>query len=121
MIKRLGVAYIHSPFGEKLAEWYSQTLGLPIEARFPGWTEFGMSAGSRFAIDHISFPSSVVQKQSIVLSFEVEDIQASVRTLVAKGVRFYPNVEKTVFDVGPALVATFEDPEGNWVQLHQRK
>jgi hypothetical protein len=44
-----------------------------------------------------------------------------VRALAAKGVRFYPSAEETIFDVGPSLVATFEDPDGNWVQLNQPK
>ncbi len=118
MIKQLSVAYLHSPHGRQLADWYSATLGIPITAEHPGWTEFKMKHGSRFAVDHTEFPRSVVEKQPIVLSFEVEDIDAAVRELAEKGVRFYPSLEKTIFDVGPQLVATFIDPDGNFVQLN---
>lgn len=121
MIKGLSVAYLHSPHGEKLAEWYSKTLGLGVEKSFPGWTEFKMGSGSRFAVDTTSFPRSVVEKQAVVLSFEVDDLRKTVTELSARGVRFYPSAETTVFDVGPSLVATFEDPDGNWVQLNQPK
>jgi predicted enzyme related to lactoylglutathione lyase len=121
MIKGLSVAYIHSAHGEKLAEWYSKTLGLTVGASFTGWTEFKMASGSRFAVDHTSFPKSVVEKQAIVLSFVVEDIQKEVKDLAARGVKFYPSEKETIFDVGPSLVATFEDPDGNWVQLNQPK
>jgi len=121
MIKQLSVAYVHSPHGERLAEWYATTLGIPIAAEYPGWTEFHMARGSHFAVDHTTFPRSPVEKQAIVLSFEVEDIQAAVRELAEKGVRFWPSLEKTVFDVGPQLVATFIDPDGNFVQLNSPK
>lgn len=118
MIKQLSVAYMHSPHGDGLADWYSKTLGIPIAAQYPGWTEFSMPAGSRLAVDHTSFPRSAVEKQPIVLSFEVDDMQATVNELAAKGVRFYPSLADTIFDVGPQLVATFVDPDGNFVQLN---
>ena len=121
MIQGLSVAYIHSPNGGTLSEWYSKTLGLPVGASFPGWTEFKMASGSRFAIDGTEFPRSIVEKQPIMLSFLVDDIHRAVKELAARGVEFYPSAEKTVFDVGPALVATFADPDGNWMQLNQPK
>jgi catechol 2,3-dioxygenase-like lactoylglutathione lyase family enzyme len=121
MIQGLSVAYIHSAHGEQLADWYSKTLGLPVADRFPGWTEFKMGSGSRFAIDRTEFPRSVVEKQPVVLSFLVDDLPKTVQELAARGVRFHPSVEETIFDVGPSLVATFEDPDGNWVQLNQPK
>ena len=121
MIQGLSVASLHSPHGDKLAEGYSKTLGLPVQASFPGWTEFKMGSGSRFAVDQTAFPRSVVEKQPVMLSFLVDDLKSEVKALAAKGVRFYPSAEETVFDVGPSLVATFEDPDGNWVQLNQPK
>jgi predicted enzyme related to lactoylglutathione lyase len=80
-----------------------------------------MADGTRFAIDHIHFPSSVVQRQAVMISLRVDDIHSAVEAMAKKGVRFYPSKEKTIFDVGPTLVATFEDPEGNWLQLNQIK
>jgi catechol 2,3-dioxygenase-like lactoylglutathione lyase family enzyme len=121
VIQGLSVAYLHSAHGDRLAEWYTKTLGLPVQASFPGWTEFQLPSGSRFAVDQTSFPRSVVEKQPVMLSFLVDDLRAEVRALAAKGVRFYPSAEETIFDVGPSLVATFEDPDGNWVQLKQPK
>lgn len=118
MIKSLSVAYVHSPHGRELADWYSKTLGMEITAEYPGWTEFGMEQGSRFAVDHTSFPRSAVEKQAIVLSFEVDDIHAAVRELADRGVRFYPSRDDAIFDVGPQLVATFVDPDGNFAQLN---
>jgi hypothetical protein len=121
MIQGLSVAYLHSPHGDRLAEWYSKTLGLGVQTSFPGWTEFKRDAGSRFAVAQTAFPRSVVEKQPVMLSFLVDDLKAEVKALTAKGVNFYPSAEETIFDVGPSLVATFEDPDGNWVQLNQPK
>jgi catechol 2,3-dioxygenase-like lactoylglutathione lyase family enzyme len=122
MIDGIAVAFVHSPHGEGLAQWYSETLGLPVMASFPNWKEFKMADGSRFAVDVTTFPRSVVEKQAIMLAFSVKDIDAAVRDLTARGVRFYVGKDgNTVFDVGPARVATFMDPDGNWMQLSQRK
>ena len=122
MIKGIDVTYIHS-FNEQLADWYEKNLGLQKMERYPGWQEFKMPSGSRFGIDFIKYPSSTVQRQPIVISFLVDDIHKTVDELASKGVRFYPDNDKTktIFDVGPTLVATFEDPEGNFVQLSQQK
>jgi predicted enzyme related to lactoylglutathione lyase len=56
-----------------------------------------------------------------MISFRVDDIKAAVESFSANGVQFYPSKEESVFDVGPALVATFQDPDGNWLQLSQTK
>lgn len=122
MIKGISVAYIHTP-NKKLADWYSETLGLKKGYGDDTWQAFETSEGSKFALDFISYPSSTVQKQSVMISFAVDDIKAAVEELSKKNVRFYPDNDKskTIFDVGPSLVATFEDPDGNFVQLSQAK
>ena len=63
----------------------------------------------------------MAEKQPIVLRFHGDDLGKTVQELAAKGVRFHPSAEKTIFDVGPSLVATFGDPDGDWVQLNQPK
>lgn len=123
MIKGIDVTYIHTP-NKELADWYEQKLGLKKGYGDSNWQAFNMDGGSsRFAMDFISYPSSTVQKQSIMISFAVDDIHAAVEELSKKGVRFYPDNDKTktIFDVGPSLVATIEDPDGNFVQLSQAK
>lgn len=122
MIKGISVAYIHTP-NRELANWYQEKLGLKKGYGDETWQAFETDQGSKFALDFISYPSSTVQKQSIMISFDVDDIQAAVEDLARKGVRFYPDNDKTktIFDVGPSLVATFEDPDGNFMQLSQQK
>ncbi len=84
------------------------------------WTEYQTEGVTRFAVEHVGYPRSDVENQPIMISFRVADIQLAVETLAARGVRFYPSAEETIFEVGPSLVATFLDPAGNWVQLSQR-
>lgn len=122
MIKGIQVAYIHTP-NPQLADWYSETLGLAKGYGDEHWQSFALEKGSNFALDFIGYPSSTVQKQAVMLSFEVENIEQAVASLAAKGVRFYPDNDpaRTIFDVGPSWVATFEDPDGNFMQLSQQK
>lgn len=122
MIKGTHVTYIHTAYRE-LADWYADKLGLEKGYGDSHWQAFNMKDGSRFALDFIGYPSSVVQKQSVMISFAVDDIHSAVRELAAKGVRFFPDndIEKTIFDVGPSLVATCEDPDGNFFQISQTK
>jgi catechol 2,3-dioxygenase-like lactoylglutathione lyase family enzyme len=119
MILGIDVAFIHTPH-RALADWYADVLGLPVGYGDDGWQSFEVTEGSRFAIDLTGFPRSAVDKQAIVLSFKVDDIRQEVKTLAARGVRFYPSADEAIFDAGPSLVATFIDPDGNWMQLSQR-
>jgi len=114
VIRGVDVVYLHSPHGDELATWFADTLGIPTKASFPGWRELDVGEeGSRLGIDVTSYPRSVVEKQAVMLSFRVDDIEAAVDDLAGKGVSFYPDRERTIFDVGPKLVATFCDPDGN--------
>jgi hypothetical protein len=122
MINGIDVTYIHTP-NKELSTWYKETLELEPGYWDDHWQELKMPNGSRFGLDVIGYPSSTVQKQSVMISFGVDNLEDTVKKLSAKGVRFYPDndLSKAIFDVGPKLVATFEDPDGNWVQLSQAK
>jgi hypothetical protein len=66
VIKGVSVVYLHSAHGEELASWYSEKLGLQIKAAYPGWTEFGMARGSRFAVDHtVSWTNIVIRPEKV--------------------------------------------------------
>lgn len=122
MIKGIDVTYIHTS-NKELADWYHETLGLEKAYGDDHWQSMVMGDGSGFGFDFIGYPSSTVQRQPIMISFKVDDIEKAVEELKNKGVRFYPDndPEKSIFDVGPKLVATCEDPDGNFFQLSQAK
>lgn len=119
-IKSIDVVYIHAT-DKKLATWYEKTLGLKKGYSSDSWNGFQFDHSSKFGVDVTSYPRSTMEKQSVVVSFEVDDVHAAVQELSKKGVRFYPDAARTISDMGSAYVATFEDPDGNYVQLSQPK
>lgn len=124
MILGIDVSFIHVKDPEMMAKWYEEKLGLNIlhKTLDLGWQEFTFPekpTPTRFALDYSGPNSSEVELQPIVISFKVANIFSAVKILQEKGVEFYG--ENIVHDVGPTLVATFSDPEGNWMQLSQRK
>jgi len=120
MIEGIDVVFLHSPYKE-LSAWYADVLGLEKFSSEDAWTEFQIQGSARFAVEHVGWPRSAVENQAIMVSFRVADIHLAVETLAKRGVRFFPSVEETIFEAGPSLVATFQDPAGNWVQLSQVK
>ena len=120
LIIGVDVVYLHTPHAQ-LANWYADVLGLPKGYGDGHWQEFSLPDGTRFAMDFTAFPRSVVEKQSVMISYRVADIEAAVREFTARGVRFFEGGSGIIFDVGPSLVATFQDPDGNWMQLSQHK
>lgn len=121
MISGIEVAYVHGR-GERdrLVTWYSNTLELGPPEESGHWHEYRLDDGSRFALDIPGPIRTEVEKQRVVISFRVEDIRSAVRTLIERGVVF-ASKEDPIFDVGPAWVAAFRDPEGTWLQISQSK
>lgn len=120
MIQGIDVVFVHTSHKE-LGDWYAEVLGLRQGYGDGHWQEYEMREGSRFALDRTMFPRSEVEKQAIMISFRVGNIHDAVDELASRGVRFYREGEEMIMDVGPALVATFQDADGNWMQLSQRK
>ena len=122
MILGIDVVYLHVFDSETLGRWYSEVLGLELKFKTPdhSWQEFNFEGNpsTRFAVEAISMPISRVEKQSIMISFRVDDIEASVRELEKKGIKFFgtPKIKKEGF----SRFATLQDPAGNWLQLSQR-
>ena len=120
LIQGIDVVFLHSPHPQ-LREWYTTALGLTPGYGDQHWQEFIMPRGSRFALDFTGYPRSVVEKQAVMISFAVADIHQAVTFLQEKDVHFASTSDGIIFDAGPTLVATFQDPDGNWMQLSQRK
>ena len=122
MIMGIDVVYLHVFDSETLGKWYSEILGLDFKFKTSdqSWQEydFDKSPPSRFAIEAIRMPISQPEKQSIMISFRVDDIEEMVSNLEKKGIRFFgePKIKKE----GYSLFATFQDPAGNWLQLSER-
>jgi hypothetical protein len=124
MIQGIDVVFIHAKDPEKLSKWYKEILELDISFSTPdqSWQEFKMEPSkevTRFALDFPGENPSGLGKQSIIISFKVEDLLQSIAKLESKGITF-PGTP-TIMDTGKTLFSTLQDPEGNWIQLSQRK
>jgi predicted enzyme related to lactoylglutathione lyase len=124
MIIGIDVVFLHVKDPEKMANWYNEKLGLNISFSTPSkdWQEFKLIENrppTRFALDYGGPNPSSLEKQPIVISFKVKNIELAVEELEKKGIKFYG--KEKIFDVGTSLVATFQDIEGNYLQLSQRK
>jgi catechol 2,3-dioxygenase-like lactoylglutathione lyase family enzyme len=102
----------------KAKQFYGETLGLRVSE------EHGMLtlhiAGDR---DTLVYPKHDHTPASFtILNFPVEDINAAVDELTARGVRFerYEAVDdKGIFRGGGPLIAWFKDPAGNVLSVLQ--
>lgn len=124
MITGIDVVFIHAKNPNKLANWYKEVLEIDVGFQTPdlSWQEFKFSEErptTRFAIDYVGDDPSEVEMQPVIISFKVENLKEAILKLKAKSIEFYG--ENEIHDVGPSLVATFQDIEDNWIQISQRK
>ena len=54
-----------------------------------------------------------------VIDNAAKKIESNLKKLETKGIEFHRS--QKIVDVGPTLVATIKDIEGNWIQFSQRK
>ncbi|MFW9923657.1 MAG: VOC family protein [Candidatus Thorarchaeota archaeon] len=123
MIEGIDVVFLHVKDQKMMVKWYSEKLGLKIKFQVldNSWQEFSMenNSSTRFALDHVRSKPSNVERQSIIISFKVKNIFEVVAKLEELNVNFIG--KEKIIDVGTSLVATFQDPEGNYLQLSQTK
>ena len=123
MILGIDVVFIHAKDPVKLSKWYEEILEIEIGFQNPySWQEYELPRDrtpTRFAIDYVGENPSQLEQQPIMISFKVEKIHGAVEKLESKGIAFFG--KNTINDVGPTLVATLQDIEGNWIQLSQKK
>jgi catechol 2,3-dioxygenase-like lactoylglutathione lyase family enzyme len=120
LILGVDVVFLHTS-DPSLRYFYRDILGLALGYEDGHWHEFVMVEGSRFGLDFTDDLRSEIENQAVMVSFKVADIHHAVEAFRQRGVRFAETSEGFIFDVGPTLVATFQDPDGNWMQLSQRK
>jgi predicted enzyme related to lactoylglutathione lyase len=110
---------------DKARQFYGETLGLDVEVLDE---ENGLLtihlAGDRDTIMYLS--PGMTPPSYTILNFPVDDIEAAVDGLVARGVSFeqygndqMPQDEKGVMREGGPLIAWFKDPAGNTLSVLQ--
>lgn len=101
--------------------FYAGTLALPLRAGGAGQGFCLLAAGNTQLIVEAVAEDAPDDEQMLVgrftgLSFAVPSVERAYRELLAKGVRFIEPPEPQTWD---AVLATFQDPEGNGFQLAQ--
>ncbi len=106
----------------KAREFYAGTLGLRTSEEYGlMWLRLAGGRNTLVYEEPESTPASYT-----ILNFEVDDIEAAVDGLVARGVRFerYDDVEQDergIFREEGPYVAWFKDPAGNVLSVLQEK
>lgn len=102
-------------------EFYGDTLGLTLLWETPAGVRFRCGPVSELSV----FKRPPIATEHTLAHFEVDDIEAEVKDLAAKGVEFLdytegPLVTKDhIAQLGPARGAWFHDPDGNTLGLRQ--
>lgn len=109
---------------QRAKQFYGETLGLRVSEAEPHGLLTLHIAGDR---DTLVYPKADhVPATFTILNFPVEDVEAAVDELTARGVRFerYAGTqmetdEKGIFRGGGPLIAWFRDPAGNVLSVIQ--
>jgi catechol 2,3-dioxygenase-like lactoylglutathione lyase family enzyme len=114
VISKVDVVGIPSQDADRSREFYVETLGLRPDERakyefWAGATCFGIWEPTRFGGEYSPQPNGIAL-------FHVDDVAAARAELEGKGVVF----DGETFDSGVCHMATFADPDGNQLVLHNR-
>ena len=100
-----------------IRDFYVETLGLPLRTDRPGhinfqWGDIRLTISAHSDVHGLSDES-----RRTMLNLAVEDIEAVASRLRAAGVTF---IREPSAEPWGGSIATFEDPDGNTLQLMQR-
>ncbi len=117
MIKGLGGATIWSEDINTLLPFYRDVVGLQVGVESPDFVIFGDQTQPALAIGtHSEVHGRTVEPARHMVGLLTDDIQADVARMKKAGVRF---IEDPTDQGDGFWLATFEDPDGNFLQLFQ--
>jgi catechol 2,3-dioxygenase-like lactoylglutathione lyase family enzyme len=104
---------------DEARRFYAAQLGLTLPEETPAGIRFGAGKGSQLTIRRGQPPAG----GQTVAHFEVDDIDAAVRSLTSRGVTFEddetPKTINSIAQFGPVRGAWFKDPAGNVLDLRE--
>jgi predicted enzyme related to lactoylglutathione lyase len=117
MIHRLGGTTIWSEDIGNLLPFYRDVVGLKPGSESPEFVVFGDKSAPALAIGtHSEVHGRTQEPARHMVGLMTDDIQGDTTRLKAAGVRF---IEEPNDQGGGFWLATFEDPDGNLIQLFQ--
>ena len=97
---------------DRARQFFQEQVGLTLLDENPGAIRFGAGKGSQLSVRR-----GQPNVGQTVAHFEVDDIEATVRDLVSRGIAFEeyetPKTVNSIAQIGPARGAWFKDPDGN--------
>ena len=106
---------------ERAKEFYGNTVGLAFLWETPVAVRYRCGSVSEISV----FKRPPITTEHTLAHFEVDDIEAVVQDLAAKGIEFLDYAEGPltttghIAQLGPARAAWFRDPDGNTLGLRQ--
>ena len=114
MINKIGfTAYTVSNLQQSI-NFYQNLLGLELLLKDARWAEFNIS-GQRFAINEKNNKTIKTNEAGAIVYFEANPIEATVKTLKNKGVKFNGEIE--IYSYGKMIL--FSDPDDNSLGLYE--
>jgi metallothiol transferase len=114
MINKIGfTAYTVSNLQQSI-NFYQNLLGLELLLKDAHWAEFNIS-GQRFAINEKINKKIKTNEAGAIVYFEANPIEATVKTLKNKGVKFNGEIE--IYSYGKMIL--FSDPDNNSLGLYE--
>ena len=116
MIQGLSGTTIWSEDLNNLLTFYRDTLGLKVGFETEGFVLLGELEAPSIALGtHSEVKGPNRDPARHMVGLRTDDIEGDVAMLKSKGTEFVSEIEVT----GEVTVATFKDPEGNYLQLLQ--
>jgi lactoylglutathione lyase len=101
---------------EKSVKFYRDTLGLPIKTKSKDWTEF-FNKDSVLALHPAKKKSNIKTGSGMLVGFEVGDLEATVKKLKEKKVKFFKKPKEEPF----GKHAIVQDPDGHLISIAEIK
>ncbi|MBI4339107.1 MAG: VOC family protein [Chloroflexi bacterium] len=117
MIENIAGVIIWSEYVERLAAFYRDVLGLAVHSWRPSFVAFTVGETRLSIGKHDGVVGPTRDPYRIMVNFGVKDIHLAYHELRAKGVEFLRLPQREHWG---GWVATFQDPEGNILQLLQQ-
>lgn len=122
MIKALDGILLSSEDSTKLADFYKDKVGLKCTGEWEigekGEMGYEFADVKLFINQHSEVHGKSKEPERYILNFEVADIENAVEKLDKEDVK---KIKDTYHIEGYGMVATYEDPDGNYFQLVQVK
>lgn len=114
--KKVGAVILLVSNMQASTKFYKDTLGLPLKVKSKDWTEF-FHDGTVIALHPTKRRSTVGSSTGMLVGFMVSDMDATVKELKAKKVKFFKKPKDEPF----GKHAIIEDPDGHLISIAEIK